>query len=180
MIVLGISFDAKDNEGLVVTKVQVLNSRPADIPALQSNSYSVMSIDVGSPGTISEHNAENIIIHFKVSREWIEENDIDVSTIRMARYHGGQWQDLPTNQLREEEEFIHFTVKTPGFSIFSVVGDKAGETISEETPGISVEAEMAAKIAEPESTDTPDTPGFTGILSLVFVTLAFLFIRKNE
>ncbi|MEZ5335295.1 MAG: PKD domain-containing protein [Methanolobus sp.] len=58
--VVAITFDAKDNEGLVVTKVQVLKERPSDVPAPKSNSYSIMSIDVERLGTISEDNADNL------------------------------------------------------------------------------------------------------------------------
>ncbi|WP_319507716.1 PKD domain-containing protein [uncultured Methanolobus sp.] len=174
--VLGISFDAKDNEGLVVTKVQVLNERPSDVPAPQGNSYSVMSIDVGATGTISEHNADNIIIRFKVSREWIEQNNIDPETIRLTRYHGEEWQDLPSYQEREEDGYLYFYAETPGFSIFSVVGDTVGAEDVESEPELVVSEEGN----EPVTEETPDTPGFTGMVSLVFVTLAFLVLRKHE
>ena len=170
--VLGISFDAKKDSGLVVAKVQVLSGAPEDIPSPSSKSYQMMSIDVGSEGTISKDNADNIMIRFKVSKEWIKENDIDISTIRMTRYHGEEWQDLPTYQEREEDEFIYFTAETPGFSIFNVVGDKEGEVIA-------VEADTATPVdVEPESIETKDTPGFTALAGILFVSFAFVVRRK--
>jgi PGF-pre-PGF domain-containing protein len=173
--VMAISFDAKDNEGLIVSKVQVFKERPSDVPAPQGSSYSVMSIDVGASGTISTHNADNIQIRFKVSREWIEENNIDVSTIRMSRYHGEQWNDLPTHQEREEGEYIYFYAETPGFSIFEVVGDEVAET-TEQVPASAPSVEELAE--EPVEEETPDTPGFTALAGIVFVSLAFLMRRK--
>jgi PGF-pre-PGF domain-containing protein len=172
--VLGISFDAKKDGGLVVAKVQVLSDAPAGVPNPSGKSYQMMSIDVGSEGTISKDNADNIMIRFKVSKEWIKENDIDVSTIRMTRYHGGGWQDLPTYQEREEDEFIYFTAETPGFSIFNVVGDKEGaDIIGERETSVIAEEEL-------ESIETKDTPGFTALAGIIFLSFAFVLIRKFD
>jgi PGF-pre-PGF domain-containing protein len=172
--VLGISFDAKDNEGLVVAKVQVLSSTPEGISTPSGNLYELMSIDVGSQGTISSHNADNIFIRFKVSQEWIRENNIDPSTIRMTRYHDDQWNDLPTYQEREEDDYIYFYAETPGFSIFSVVGDKVKAVqpvsydLADETP------------EEPVNEEGKSTPGFTGFMGLLFVAVAFSVSRRSR
>ncbi|MBP1909980.1 PGF-pre-PGF domain-containing protein [Methanolobus bombayensis] len=173
--VMAISFDAKDNEGLIVSKVQVFKERPSDVPAPKGSSYSVMSIDVGSSGTISTHNADNIQIRFKVSREWVEENNIDISTIRLTRYHGEQWNDLPTYQEKEENGYIYFYAETPGFSIFEVVGDEVTET-TEQVPASTPLVEEKTEPVEEE--ETSSTPGFTALAGIVFVSLAVLLRRK--
>ena len=173
--VLGVSFDAKDDKGLVVAKVQVLSSNPDGVPAPSGNSYQMMSIDVGSEGTISSDSAENVMIHFKVSKQWIEENDIDISTIRMTRYHGEQWNDLPTSQESEDGEYYYFYAETPGFSVFNVVGDEIGETSEQDTASASIVEEESEPVEEEE---TPDTPGFTAIAGVVFVSLSVLLRRK--
>ncbi|GEM_PF-6904508 len=174
--VLGISFDAKDNEGLVVAKVQMLSNRPEGISAPPGNSYQVMSVDVGSQGTISSHNADNILIRFKVSREWISDNNIDVSTIRMTRYNDGEWGELPTSRENEDDEFLYFFAETPGFSIFSVVGDEV-MAASEET-GASSQEVADENPEEPVNEEDKSTPGFTAMLGLVVVSVAFLISRK--
>ncbi|WP_406662124.1 PGF-pre-PGF domain-containing protein [Methanolobus sp. ZRKC3] len=181
--VLGISFDAKSYEGLVVAKVQVLSDSPEGVPSPSGNSYQLMSIDVGSEGTISKDNAENILIHFEVSKEWVEENNIDVSTIRMTRYNAEQWQDLPTTQVREDSEFIYFTAETPGFSIFRVVGDEVGETVNQETSvsDTTVEEIRDGEMqVEVESVEVKDTPGFGILAGLVFASFAVLVRRKFD
>ena len=173
--VLGISFDATKDKGLVVAKVQVLSSNPDGVPSPSGKSYQMLSIDVGSEGTISSDSAENIMIRFKVSKQWIEENNIDISTIRMTRYHGEQWNDLPTYQEREEDGYIYFYAETPGFSIFEVVGDEKS-AISEQVPvSTPVTEEFEEPVAEEE---TSSTPGFTAIAGIVFVSLAVLLRRK--
>ncbi|WP_445476340.1 PGF-pre-PGF domain-containing protein [Methanococcoides methylutens] len=58
---------------------------------------------------------------------------MDESTIHMERFHDGQWQELPTIQLMESDGFLHFIAQTPGFSIFSIVGDEVRETVNQET-----------------------------------------------
>lgn len=174
--VLGISFDATKDKGIVVAKVQVLSSNPDGVPSPSGKSYQMLSIDVGSEGTISSDSADNLKIHFKVSREWIEDNNIDISTIRMTRYHGDQWNALPTYQEREEEGYIYFYAETPGFSIFEVVGDEIKE-VPEQTP---VSAPAVEDETEPAEDETPDTPGFTSFMSLVFVSFAVYLHRKSE
>ncbi|AFV25371.1 cadherin [Methanolobus psychrophilus R15] len=175
--VISISFDAKDNKGLVVANVQVLSSTPEGISTPSGNPYQLMSIDVGSQGTISSHNANNILIHFKVSREWIRENNIDVSTIRMTRYHDGQWNDMPTYQEREEDDHIYFYAETPGFSIFSVVGDELGTTEGEKTADAAL-FEEATEV--PLETEDKNTPGFTGLMGLLFVAVACVVSRRSR
>ncbi|MDP2217788.1 MAG: PKD domain-containing protein [Methanolobus sp.] len=174
--VLGISFDAKDNEGLVVAKVQVLSERPEGISNPPGNSYQLMSIDVGSQGTISNHNADNIRINFKVSREWIRENNIDPATIRMTRYNDGKWEELPTQSENEDDEYLYFVAQTQGFSIFSVVGDKfvlATQGANDVPP---VFTEEGAEV--PATAEDKKTPGFTGLMGLIFVAVACVASRR--
>nr|WP_321496323.1 PGF-pre-PGF domain-containing protein [uncultured Methanolobus sp.] len=173
--VLGISFDAKEDKGLVVAKVQVLSGNPDDVPSPSGKSYQMLSIDVGSEGTISSDSAGNVKIHFKVSKQWIEENNIDISTIHMTRYHGEQWNDLPTYQEREDDEYFYFYAETPGFSIFEVVGDEIGETSGQVTETSTTAAE---EVEEPVEEETANTPGFTALAGIVFVSLAVLMRRK--
>lgn len=172
--VLGVSFDSKDDQGLVVAKVQVLSATPEGVPSQSGNIYQMMSIDVGSEGTISSDNADNIMISFKVSKQWIEENNIDVSTIRMSRYHGEQWNDLPTYQEREDGEYFYFYAETPGFSVFEVVGDEVSAS-SEQVPA---SASIAEEVEEPVEEKTAYTPGFTAPAGVVFVSLVVLLRRK--
>ena len=173
--VLGVSFDAKDDKGLVVAKVQVLSSNPDGVPSPSGKSYQMLSIDVGSEGTISSDSAENVMIHFKVNKQWIEENNIDLSTIRMTRYHGDQWNNLPTSQESEDGEYYYFYAETPGFSVFNVVGDEIGETSEQDAASESAVEEVEEPAEEEE---TSGIPGFTAIAGLMFVSLAVLIRRK--
>ncbi len=175
-----IGFEAKSNEGNVFTSVQVLNGLPADVNEGPSGSdtYEVMSITVGSEGTISDSNAEDILIKFKVSREWIRENNIDPATIRLTRYHDDYWTDLPTGQVGEDEEFLYFTAQTTGFSIFKVMGDKI---IEEEGP--EVEPEVIPEVVEEKPVQEEEQSGLPVFLILGIIgllVLAGVFYRMKK
>ncbi len=170
--VLGISFDAKDDKGIVVANVQVLEGMPEDVTGSPEGVIGpVMSITVGNEGTISKDTADNILIEFKVTWEWIHDNNIDPTTIRLTRFHDGKWEDLPTTQINDNGELLYFTAETSGFSIFSIVGDHIGEVTAEEMP---VEEDPI----KPETEDAKDASGFTAFASIAVIGFAFLMYRK--
>ncbi len=176
--VVGVSFDAKDNKGLVVAKVQALSDSPEGIPRPSGTSHQLMSIDVGSAGTITTDNADNILIHFKVRKGWIREKNIDPTTIRMAHYNDKKWEELPTSKVREEDDFLYFTAETPGFSLFSIVGDEAIEVIDYvETVATKP---VDKDINEPETTQDKNTSGFSALSGSILVSVAFLVSRRHH
>ncbi|ADE35644.1 NosD domain-containing protein [Methanohalophilus mahii] len=175
--VFGISFDAKDDKGNVVAKVQVLKDKPDDVDTPSGNSYQMMSITVGNQDTISENNADNILIEFKVSKEWTEQNNIDPTTIRMTRFHDGDWQDLPSNEVGEDDEYFYFTAETSGFSVFSIVGDEYKEVIEE----LVAEESEVEDVEEPASENqNAQTPGFTGMFAVALIAGAALVMQKKD
>lgn len=176
--VFSISFDARDHLGRVLAKVEVLNNAPEGVPVPSGNAYRLLSITVGSQDAVSGGNADNIRISFKVSWEWIRENNIDPATIHLARYHDGEWQQLPTDRISDDGGYMYFVAETPGFSIFSVVGDEMKAVTGETKPVSAAFAEE--ETGEPVTAEDKKTPGFTALLGLAFVSVAFLAIRKNK
>jgi PGF-pre-PGF domain-containing protein len=186
--VMGISFESKEDKGKVVARIQVLKEKPEDVGDTSGNSYKMMSINVGKEDTISENNAEGILIEFKVSWEWINDNNIDPSTIRLSRYHDGEWVDLPGENIGDDGEFLYFNAYTPGFSIFSIVGDEAKESVTEE----QVDEQSVTKKSVPDQTiaeeepkeesaeESAQTPGFTSIFAVAFIAIVALYLRKKD
>ncbi len=178
--VLGISFEARSNEGNVVANVQVLRENPVE-PA--GCCYQMMSITVGREGTISSENAQNIRISFRVSREWIAENNIDIKTLRLSRYSDGAWTDLPTEVTGEDDGYIYLSATTPGFSLFQVTGDMIRETTAVQgdasTPAAQDHTSTPAAEEESGPAEEKDTPGFTACLSIIILAIAGLVCRRN-
>ncbi len=175
--VLGISFEARSNEGNVVANVQVLRENPVE-PA--GCCYQMMSITVGREGTISSDNAENIQISFRVSREWIAKNNIDIKTLRLSRYSDGAWTDLPTEVTGEDDGYIYLSATTPGFSLFQVTGDQIRETTAavEDTSTPEEEVEPSAKETAPTPAEENDTPGFTAGMGIIILAAVAICRRK--
>ncbi|ADE35574.1 NosD domain-containing protein [Methanohalophilus mahii] len=191
--VKGISFESKENMGRVIAKVQTLDKLPDDVKSptetgdsdstesgekdqTASKTYSTMSITVGKSGTVSESNSDNTLIEFDVTKEWVEDNNIDPETIRMERYHNGEWHDLPTNKVAEDDNLLHFTAFTPGFSIFAVVGDEIDTGIEEQETENDPEVD---ETVEPEP-ETESTPGFTSLLILGVIGTAYMVLRRKN
>ncbi|WP_342305457.1 PGF-pre-PGF domain-containing protein [Methanolobus sp. ZRKC5] len=178
--ITGITFDSKNNKGLVMARVDVLKDTPDGVFSPPGTSYKLISINVGNEGTISTDSADNINIHFRVSKEWAAVNKMDTSTIRMTRYHDDQWDDLPTIHVDEDDELIYLTTQTPGFSIFSIVGFKAGERIGDEEMMLSTSEYTQEPEPETENMEVRTTPGFTIITGIVIVFIAALRNRKQK
>ncbi|ATU08082.1 lectin like domain-containing protein [Methanohalophilus portucalensis] len=170
-----IFFSAEKNEGYVMASVNLLDEVPADISEPEGSSYMLMDINMGSEDVLS---AENATIAFKVNKKWVEENNIEPSTIRMTRFHEGDWRDLPGNQVAEDDEYLYFNAETPGFSVFSIVGDEHKEVI-EETIVEEPEVEKAADEPDTED-DNAQAPGFTAIFAGALAVVAAFAIRKKE
>ncbi|ADI75162.1 periplasmic copper-binding protein (plasmid) [Methanohalobium evestigatum Z-7303] len=192
--VKGISFESKENMGRVVAKVETLETLPDDVKSptetdesdtpdgaeqSKTRTYSKMSITVGSEGTVSDDNSDNLLIEFEVTKEWVEENNIDVDSIRLARYHSGEWHDLPTNKKAEDDELLHFTATTPGFSVFTVVGDEI-ETVEEEKTEPEPETEPKPDTEQNESEESESTPGFSSLLALGVLGAVYMVLRRQN
>ena len=63
---------------------------------------------------------------FNVSREWVNQEKVNISTIKMARYNN-TWEYLDANITGVSEEYYTFETVTPGLSTFAIVGGKIAE-----------------------------------------------------
>ncbi len=66
-------------------------------------------------------NIEASYIEFYVNRTWIDNNNINISSVALMRYHNG-WTALETRILRQESERIYYEAESPGFSYFAITG----------------------------------------------------------
>ena len=83
---------------------------------------------MGNGGYATETNIENAVISFKVAKSWLQDKQIDESTITLYRYNDVKWNKLTTSLSSEDENYLHFTAQTPGFSPFAITGQKLKET----------------------------------------------------
>jgi hypothetical protein len=160
----------------------VLNDRSsfADVDA-PGTVYQQMNIWVGKSGFVTPDNVENLLITFKVEKSWLEENNIEASTVSLYRYSDGSWNALPTSVTEEDDEFVSLESETPGFSPFAIGSEAEVIETVEEDSLMSVDDTIAEDIAteeEPESSSS--STGILAVLGGVSVLVVGAFVVYNK
>ncbi|WP_129596569.1 PGF-pre-PGF domain-containing protein [Methanohalophilus profundi] len=113
--IMTIQFKSLTNEGQTKTSIEVLKDTSAlvDSPAL-GKVYQNMNIWVGNVA-FDEDDMEDPVVGFGVSKEWISDNDVEPSSVVLCRYNDGEWTQLPTGVVEENENYFIYESETPGF-----------------------------------------------------------------
>ncbi len=176
--VLGLSFTPQECSGNVIVRIEILgNGSSVEVP--EGEVYRLMNIQVGNERFEREDNINGASINFRVSRSWIEENNIDVSTISMNRFHAEEWNALPTEMTGEDEEFYYFSAETPGFSHYAVTGDKVGTGNTQGTEIITPAEEEETAATGDEQTKDEKAPGFESTLAVLGVFSSLFFAKRR-
>ena len=180
-----VQFDSLKNSGKISTIVEVLKDRSsfANVDA-PGTVYQQMNIWVGKSGFVTPENVEKLLITFKVEKSWLEENNIEASTVNLYRYEDGSWNVLPTSVTEEDDEFVHFESETSGFSPFAI-GSEAEVTenadIVEDNSLKSVNDESTEDIVTVEEAETSSgSTAILGVLGGILVLLAGAYFVYNK
>lgn len=174
--VTDISFVAGTSAGTVTGKVEVLNSLPKTVlENPEGEIYQYMNIVIGSRAFGESGTFESAVVDFKVPRSWVEENNIDEASPVLNRYHDNAWTSLPTEKTGEDDEYFYFRAETPGFSCYSITGEKKDITITPAANGSEAEEQeiTGEEVSDATSKETKKSPGFglgftaIGILSVL-------------
>ncbi|WP_445474989.1 PGF-pre-PGF domain-containing protein [Methanococcoides methylutens] len=179
-----ISFMPLKNGGDIKTTIEVLKdvSILVDTPP-HGTVYKNMNIWIGddwaSDSTISDPK-----IAFCVEKEWLNENGIDSSSIKLMRYTS-KWTELPTTITGEDGRGVYFLAETPGFSPFAITSIieesiDGGEIKTESTiEGPNIENDLVEEETVETQEETPaKTPGFTALLGCSVMAVGFVIMRK--
>ena len=182
--VTGISFVSGTNAGTVNGKVEILSGLPKTVlENPEGVAYQYMNIVIGSQFFGESGIFENAVINFKVPRNWMDENRIDEASIVLNRFHENAWTPLTTEKIGEDDEFLYFRAETPGFSYYSITGEKKGAiTIKPaETSGSEADAQQITGNDVPDTTSDKEkkSPGF-GLVFTVTEILSVLFLLKKK
>ena len=188
--VVYVNFDAKKTVGKTTAIVEMLKNKSTLVSDLPSGEvYKSFNLWVGNGGYGTSNNIENPVVCFKVEKSWIQEKNINNSSITLNRYNDTEWDPLSTNLSGEDGAYLYFTAKTPGFSPFAITGKiKAKVTVAEILPepdpqdleqNGSIKSEIENKPEQTGNTSTPQKenvsmPGFeiaSGIICLLGVLL---------
>ncbi|MDD3245415.1 MAG: TIGR04279 domain-containing protein [Methanosarcina sp.] len=186
-----VQFNAKKTAGKITTIVEELKEKSSLTPTEpEGEIYKHLNIWVGNGGFANSNNIENAIVGFRISKDWITENNINMDTITLQHFSGDQWNSLNTEKVGEDEEYLYLEAETPGFSPFAItasknileVGEKAGETEDQSTVDAEqqdnsetgVESETASK--EKGNSGLKIVSFFIGFLVII---LTGAIIKKN-
>ncbi|MDW7731326.1 MAG: PGF-pre-PGF domain-containing protein [Methanolobus sp.] len=186
--ITSVQFYALTNSGRVAASIEVLRGRSSYADSNAPGSvYQQMNIWVGKSGVIDSGTAKDFVIDFKVEKSWLEENDIDAAKIRLYRYAGDMWNELPTSQVSDDGEYLHFESLTPGFSPFAIaaVDDSTGvdETISLSESDEDHDSGVEFGNETRESGDR-GLPGFGTVILIVIIGIIvaaiYMYKKKGE
>jgi PGF-pre-PGF domain-containing protein len=120
--VLAISFNAS-SAGNVSVFVEVLKDRASEVSKdPEGEVYQHINIHISNQTVMNETGSDSKFIDFKVNRTWME--TVVQGTVRLNRYHNGEWKSLNTWETGSDAKFYYFRAETPGFSPFSVTAEK--------------------------------------------------------
>ncbi|MCC4769941.1 PKD domain-containing protein [Methanosarcina sp. DH2] len=121
-IILGISFNASSS-GNVSVFIEVLKDKASEVSKdPDGDVYQHINIHFSNQTVMNETGSDSKFIDFKVSRDWLE--TVVDGTVRLNRYHNGEWKSLNTWKTGSDAEYCYFRAETPGFSPFSVTAEK--------------------------------------------------------
>ena len=133
-----ISIKVKNKVTNVEIKVQPLGTKPSGIPEVKGVAYTYINI---SSANLKKEDLENLAIRFSVNKSWINENDINVSTIKMLHYKNNSWEQLPTKLVGDDNLTAIFESYIKEFSLFAIVGER----ITKVTPVVEKEVTKLRK-----------------------------------
>lgn len=116
----------KNEANEVAAYIKKLDSRPLSVShEPEGNVYQYLNITYTN---LPDSEIESCKILFGIEKQWIENNSINKSSVSLLRFHGNEWQSLPTSLKEEDSDFVKYEADSPGFSIFALVGKVLKET----------------------------------------------------
>lgn len=123
-----IEFDAKKTLGKITTIVEMLKTKSvlvSDLP--EGKVYKNMNVWMGTGGVANSENLENAVVCFKVKKSWLDKSNAEQASVALWHYDK-VWNKLETKPVKEDDLYVYFEGKTPGFGNFVIVADKESET----------------------------------------------------
>ncbi len=142
--------------------------------------YKNINIWVGSSGFATPKNIKNAEIGFMVEKEWASGNEVS-----LYRYDS-EWVKLPTQKIKEDEEFEYYVSSTNKFSPFAITGLKAEasatfEIAVAETAVVPAQTTpVPTTVAEKGAGLKPTLTITTVILAVITTLLALVYIMMRK
>ncbi len=137
-----IEFDPLKTLKKTITTVEMLKDKSVFVSGIPSGKiYKYVNIWVGNYGTGVANYCENGVIEFKVEKSWLEENNISQSQI-ILQWYNKDWEQLDTEKVKEDTDYVYFKSKTPGFSCFAITSYSTDKKTISGSSGLAEEEEV--------------------------------------
>ena len=178
-----VNYTALTNAGSITTIVEVLNQASLFTNSSEPPGHVFKNINiwVGNYGYATENNMQDAVISFRVSRSWLDSNNISTPdvNVRMYRYHENKWLPLSTQQVGENDIELIFEARTPGFSPFAIVGQNTSdEPYVTGDDGEQAESDITFPVTD-EASGTTESLGQNTLLILCLSILILLSGRRQ-
>ncbi len=124
--ITGITITTNSDASKVSISVSEIDVSSADIE-ISSNGLVYKAFQI-IPEGINDSQIENASISFKVDKNWVQENNMDTSTIKLYRKNG-EWASLPTTFVSQDADYFYYNGISKGFSDYAIVAEKKQEII---------------------------------------------------
>ena len=181
---------------LGVETVTVLSSVRAPNVKLEISGLSDAPSGVSIPGNVYKYleiRKTNLadsalmeaVIRFRVTREWLQQNNVNSNDIVLFRLKDGKWERYKPSKVEEADGIHKFEAKVPGFSTFAIGVDKqSGQTPADATTndGTSTGDNAADTTTEENVEKTSLMPVLVIILVLIVIgaVVWYLVGRKKH
>ena len=182
--VVDLSFDSTKTAGKTTTIVEMLKGKSTLVSEMPSDEvYKSFNVWVGNGGFGDSNTIENAVVDFKVEKSWIKDKNINKSSVILNRYSDSKWNHLPTSLSGEDDTYLYYTAKTPGFSPFVIISKTAStEPINETQSNLniqSLEQNNSSTVANTGKGSTK-TPGFEMIYGTISLFAVFLYKESKK
>ncbi|NOR48331.1 MAG: PGF-pre-PGF domain-containing protein, partial [Methanosarcinaceae archaeon] len=145
-----VTVDAKGMISEVMVTIQKLAGKPSEIKVAPPSGavHTYHNIDLGR---IENGDLAGATIKFKAEKKWIADNGGDRNKVVIMRYHD-TWMALETKPIGEDDEYVFFSARTPGFSTFAITMELDEEVAPVEvlTPEPVIEEVVDEVVPEPK------------------------------
>ncbi|MGB9929284.1 MAG: PGF-pre-PGF domain-containing protein, partial [Methanosarcina sp.] len=187
-----IQFKAKKTVGKTTATIEELKGKSAFASREpEGEIYKHVNIWLSKSSLTNSNNIEDGKVGFRVNKDWVDKNHIDIGSLVLLHFSDKEWKALPTEKTGEDEKCIYFEAKTPSFSPFAISAGKNTVIIdngkpdqgnSEDSPDDDIENDNG-KAGLPSEENSNQTllkvaAFFTG-LAIILVVGAIIMKRKD-
>ncbi len=178
-----VEFDAKKTLGKITTIVEMLKGQSKLVSSLPEGTvYKNVNIWVGSGGIVNSDSIENSVVGFSVEKAWLDKNGVDTSALALWNYDK-VWNKLKTQKVSEDDKYVYFEAKTPGFGNFVIVASKEEESSSsvDIKPKASEDSKsnLSSDSEKPSKGFWQSLPGFESAATIGIFGAVYCVLRRK-